>query len=75
MGLPSHPVLQKLQELDRSLSIFHDQLSNVLYGEEYMRCVTHLEGEDLVWLVGYLDEVPCCLIRSHRLLKRLQGSS
>ncbi|KAF9644879.1 kinase-like protein [Thelephora ganbajun] len=54
---PSHPVLQKLYSLDRSLSGFHNQLSNVLYGEEYTRCVANLQGDDLVWLVDYLDNV------------------
>jgi len=57
MSLPSSPVLQKLSNLDASLSEFHDQLSNVLYGEEYTRYVTNLQGDDLVWLVDYLDKV------------------
>jgi len=54
---PSLPVLQKLHDLDRSLSEFHDQLSNILYGEEYMRRMADLQGADLLWLVDYLDEV------------------
>ena len=58
--LPNHPVLQKLRNLDRSLSEFHDQLSNVLRGEEYARCVAVLEDGDLGWLVEYLDEVSHC---------------
>jgi hypothetical protein len=57
MDIPSHSVLQKLHNLDRSLSEFHDRLSNVLYGEEYTRCVKHLQGDDLAWLVDYLDQV------------------
>jgi len=57
MSLPSSPALQKLHDLDRSLSEFHDQLSNVLYGEEYTRCVKDFQGNDLVWLVDYLDKV------------------
>ena len=57
MGSPSHPVLQKLHGFDRSLSGFHDQLSNVLYGEEYVRCAPNLQGDDLRWLVDFLDEV------------------
>lgn len=57
MSPPFHPVLQELNNLDRSSSKFHDRLSNVLYGEEYMRCVGDLQGDDLVWLVDYLDEV------------------
>ena len=57
MQSPSHPVLQKLCDLDRSPPGFHDQLSNVLYGEEYVRCVTGLQGDDLRWLIDFLDEV------------------
>ena len=57
MQSPSHPVLQKLCDLDRSPPGFHDQLSNVLYGEEYVGCVTGIQGDDLKWLVDFLDEV------------------
>jgi hypothetical protein len=57
MLLPSHPFLRKLHHLDRSLSEFHDQLSNALYGEEYTRCVTTLREDDVVWLIDYLDKV------------------
>ena len=59
MQSPNHPVLQKLHDFDRSLLEFHNQLSNVLYGEEYARGVMNLEGDNLRWLVDYLDEV-CC---------------
>ena len=70
--LLGHPVLQKLRDLDR-LSGFHDQLSDVLFGEEYVRCLTNLEGDDLRWLVDYLDEVRhrnyfrCVYLSEHRL--------
>ena len=57
MHLPSHPTLQKLDALDRTLFEFRDQLSNVLYGEEYARCMKSLQGDDLMWLVDFLDEV------------------
>jgi len=65
MSEPSSPTLEKsctlalgkLRSLDASLSEFHDQLSNVLYGEEYTRCVKNLQGDGLVWLVDYLDSV------------------
>lgn len=59
MPLPSSPALQQLRRLDRSSSDFHDQLSNVLYGEEYQQCVRNLQGDESVWLVDYLDKV-CC---------------
>jgi len=55
---PNSPALQKLYRLDRSSPAeFHGQLSNVLYGEEYQRCVPNLQGDNVVWLIDYLDEV------------------
>jgi hypothetical protein len=57
MHLPSHPTLQKLNNLDKSLSEFHDQLSNLLYGEEYAQCKKNLQDDELVWLVDSLDDV------------------
>ena len=62
MHLPNHPTLQKLNTLDKSLSEFHDQLSNVLYGEEYARCMEDLQDDELVWLVDFLDDV--CFVLS-----------
>jgi hypothetical protein len=55
--MPSSPTLQRLDRLNRSSPYFHDQLCNVLYGKEYKQCVPNLQGEDLVWLVDYLDKV------------------
>lgn len=49
--------LERLRFLDRSSSEFHDQLNDVLCGEEYEQWVLNLGGKDLVWLVGYLDKV------------------
>jgi len=57
MSSPSSPALQRFHLLDRSSPDFDDQLSNVLYGEEYKRCVPNLEDDDLAWLVDYLDKV------------------
>jgi hypothetical protein len=57
MPSPNSPVLQRLDRLNRSLSGFRDQLRSLLYGEEYKRCVPSLEGDDLVWLIDYLDKV------------------
>jgi hypothetical protein len=65
----SSPVLQRLDHLDRSSPDFHDQLCNVLYGEEYVQCVSNLQGNDLVWLVDYLDRVRRRVALSHSLLK------
>jgi tRNA (Thr-GGU) A37 N-methylase len=57
MPSPNSPVLQQLDRLDGSSSEFHDQLCNVLYGREYVQCVQNLEGDDVVWLIDYLDKV------------------
>ena len=50
-------LLQQLRCLDRSSSEFPDQVSNILYGEEYRQCIPNLQSGDLVWFVDYLDEV------------------
>ena len=69
MSSPGLPVLQQLQSLDGSSSEFHDQLSGVLYGEEYQQCVTGLQGDDLAWLVDYLDKVLPHVALAHSPLK------
>jgi len=72
MSSPNHPVLQRLDRLDRSSQEFHDQLTDILYGEEYQQCVyggnyddqqrvLTLQGDDLTWLVGYLDKARTAL--------------
>ena len=57
MSSPSAPALQQLHHLDRSSPDFHDRLCNVFYGREYSQCAPSLQGDDLVWLVDYIDEV------------------
>ena len=57
--MTSQNLLERFRRLDRSSSGFHDRLCNILYGEEYERFVGDLQGDDLVWLVDYLDEVSC----------------
>jgi hypothetical protein len=69
MSSPSPPALQQLHRLDRSSSGFHDQLSNVLYGEEYTQCVPNLQDDDLTWLVDYLDKVRRRVALPHSPLK------
>ena len=59
----------QLRYLDRSSSEFHDQLSEILCGEEYERWVSNLDCDDLVWLVGYLDKVCGCIALLHSPLK------
>jgi hypothetical protein len=65
MSSPTPPALQRLHRLNRSLSGFHDQLSNALYGREYRQCVPNLQGDDLAWLVDYLDKVCCRIALPH----------
>jgi len=50
-------LLQQLHLLNRSSSTFHDQLSGILYGEEFKRQAPNLQSDGLVWLVDYLDKV------------------
>lgn len=57
MSSPRSPALEQLRYLDRSSPDFRDQLSNVLYGEEYQQCVQNLQDDDSLWLVDYLDKV------------------
>ena len=57
--MTSRSPLEKLRRLDKSSSEFHDQVSNILYGKEYMQWVPTIQGDDLVGLVDYLDTVRC----------------
>jgi len=75
---PNHPALQRLHHLDRSLPGFHDQLHDVLYGEEYQRCVygenyqqrvVNPQGDDLAWLVDHLDKARTALPFRHPLFR------
>ena len=69
--MTSQHLLQQLHRLDRFSSGFHDQVSNVLYGEEYKQCMPNLQGDDLVWLVDYLDNVRHHVSLLHSPLKLL----
>ena len=53
---PSNP-LQQLHGLDRASPQFHQHLGDFLRGNEYRNTVSNLQGEDLAWLVEYLDSV------------------
>ena len=55
--MASHNPLTRLRRLDESSSTFQDQVSNVLYGEEYIQWIPNLQGDDLIGLVDYLDKV------------------
>lgn len=66
MSLLNPPPLQKLRCLNKPLSAgFHDQLASILSAEEYKQCVPNLQGDDLVWLVDYLDKVRPCVALPH----------
>ena len=69
MSSPSSPTLQQLHHLNRSSPDFYDQICNVLYGEEYVRCIPNIQGGDLVWLVDYLDKVRRRVALPHSPLK------
>ena len=49
--------LQQLYDLDRSSPQFHEQLSDLIHGQEYQNSVLNLKSNDLTWLVEYLDSV------------------
>jgi tRNA (Thr-GGU) A37 N-methylase len=69
MPSPNSLALQQLDLLNRSSPDFPDQFCNIIYGEEYVQCVRNLEGDDLVWLVEYLDKVRRRVALLHSPLK------
>ena len=56
-------VFKQLHGLEGTSSGSHDQLGNILRGEEYRRCVQNPEGDGLVSFVDYLDKARCPLLR------------
>ena len=71
--MASLDLIQQLRPLDMSSPGFPDQLSNILYGQEYARHVEDLQSDDLVSLVDYLDKAryrlafACLCLDHHRL--------
>lgn len=59
MSSPNPNPLERLLRLNRSPSNPHDQISNILYGEEYKQWVQDINDSDAVRLVDYLDKVRC----------------
>ena len=55
-------VLKQLQGFDKASPQFHKHLSNLLRSEGYRSAVPSLQGEDLEWLVEYLDSVSLQII-------------
>ena len=49
--------LKQLRALDKSSSNFHEQVGDILHGEEYKQWVPELQGDDLVGFVDCLDKV------------------
>lgn len=50
-------VLEQLRGFDRASPEFHKHLNNFLRSEGYRGAVPNLQGEDLEWVVEYLDSV------------------
>ena len=57
MTSPTNPILQQLHRLNGSSPDFPQQLEAILRSNEYEQCVPKLQGDDLMWLVDYLDKV------------------
>ena len=55
MDLPE--VLQRLDRLDKSSFKFPNRLTNLLNEKEYKSCIRKLKGDQVAWLVEYLDNV------------------
>ena len=53
----SYSPLMQPRHLKKCSSDFHDQVSDVLYGEEYKQRASTAEGDDLVKLVDSVDTV------------------
>ena len=49
--------LKKLRNLDRASPRFYKHLSSFIRSKEYRSTVPSLQGEDVAWLVEYLDSV------------------
>lgn len=66
--------LQRLHRLNKSSPGFHNQLNDVLFGEEYWQSVPNLQGNDLVLFVDYLDKVCHSILFPRPSLKLDAGS-
>ena len=58
-------VLEQLRGFDRTSPQFHKHLSNFLRSDGYRSAVPNLQGEDLAWLVEYLDSVSLYIVLSN----------
>jgi hypothetical protein len=60
MASPKLPALQVLQNFDPTSPDFGNLLRNFLREEEYI--LPHLQGDELIWFIDYLDKVRPVLI-------------
>ena len=70
--MPLPDILLQFDHLDKDPSQFQDQLTGLLYKEEFKDCIPKLRDKDVVWLVEYLDKVrlflyTCTLLTRSRL--------
>ena len=70
MDLPTDSVLQQIYHLDKSSPDFRSQLNDALHRQEYHQRAQELNADDLMWLVGYLDDVRCHITSSHPALSQ-----
>ena len=79
MDSPGSHGLQKLHLLDKFSPDFPTLLKDMLDGEKYRQCVSHLERGALEWLVNYLDKVcrsvsfPCSSLKFRQTLDHLDS--
>ena len=67
-------LLQQLRDLDTASPQFHEQLTSCIRESEFRSAVPDLQGEDLAWLVEYLDGVSLQPIFPHSALNTMLGS-
>jgi len=72
--MSTHEVLKQFHGLDRTSSQFHKRLSGLLRSEVYRSAVPNLQGENLAWLVGYLENVSLQTISSKSTPNTVLGS-
>jgi len=66
--------LKQLHGLDRTSSQFHKRLSGLLRSEGYRSAIPNLQGEDLAWLVDYLESVSLQSISPKSVSNTVVGS-
>jgi len=62
-------LLGQLRHLNQSSLEFPDRLTNLLHKQEHRTSVASLQGDDLAWLVEYLDNVRLRITRTDSPLK------